>query len=106
MPTHHHSPRDPEADRARLLKQAGAIATLASIVGLGVAIGQAAALASVPAIAAAIIGPLAAFAPALAVVMIAMEDHGLTTRTSRIATFLVIAGGAALFAFAILAFFI
>ncbi|WP_308917217.1 hypothetical protein [Jannaschia sp. LMIT008] len=95
-----------ETSRARLLWQAGAISTIAAIIGFGVAISQAAALGSLISIFAAIIGPLAAFAPALAVLLIAIEDYGLTTRTSRAATFLVVSGGATLFVFAILAFFI
>lgn len=106
MTKDHNHRTDPGKDRARLLKQAGWMATIASVVGLGVAIAQAATLASVLAIAATIIVPLAAFAPALAVLLIAMHDHGLTTRTSRAATFLVVSGGLALFAFATLAFFI
>ncbi|MGR3433706.1 MAG: hypothetical protein ACU0CO_02260 [Shimia sp.] len=95
-----------ETPRARLLWQADLISTFTSIIGFGVAISQAAALGSLLSIFAAVIGPLAAFAPALAVPLIAMEDHGLTTRISRAATFLVVSGGAALFVFATLAFFI
>lgn len=96
---------DRAADRARLRTQAGAIVTTASILGFGVALYQTWGN-DFWIVMRDLAPPVASGAPAMAFVMIAAEDHGLTTRTSRAATFLVFSGGMALFIFAILAFFI
>lgn len=89
-----------------MLKQASWIATIAAIIGLFDAIREAATLDSLLSIYLELIGPLTSFLPALALLIIVMNDYGLTTRTSRFATILIVVGGCALFAFAISTFFI
>jgi|TARA_R100000687_G_C6409539_1_gene145775 hypothetical protein len=93
-------------EKAKLLKQASLVATLASIIGLGVAIYESAALGSALEVLIKILVPLASLLPLVALSMIAMKNHGLTTQSSRIATWLVVCGGVALFAFSIAMLFV